>query len=372
MDKNQYFRYSLDCLHLIGLYLLNKEAPHLTIDDKSLSFYINFCKNHSLLALLYQTIKHTKVSADEGKVKKLEEYYFATARKVALFAKERKDLYEYLNENQIDFLPLKGIILKDYYLDSNTREFADNDILFSSKEDKIKEFFAKRDYRVESYKKGHHDVYLKKPFYNFEMHRSLFDDNKEDRNEFDYYKDIFTRAPIKEKYEHYLSKEDFYIYFTAHAFKHYDASGCGVRTLVDYYLYLKNNDLDFNYINQELSKLNLLDFSIMMSSLSYKVFNQEHLNKEEKETLLFIVSSGTYGSISHRVSKGVKEKGKFGYFMSRVFPPFSFYKMAYPWAYKSVILIPIAWLLRFFRIIFKSPKRAVNELKAISKNKKEE
>ena len=79
-----------------------------------------------------------------------------------------------------------------------------------------------------------------------------------------------------------------------------------------------------------------------------------------------------YGTLEHSVAKGVKEKGKFGYFMSRVFPPYRFYKGAYPWAYYCPILIPIAWLCRFFRILFKNPKKATNELKTISKYKSED
>ena len=92
-------------------------------------------------------------------------------------------------------------------------------------------------------------------------------------------------------------------------------------------------------------------------------------SENEEEMLLFIASSGTYGTLENSVAKGVKEKGKFGYFMQRVFPPYSFYKSAYPWAYKCPILIPFAWIARFFRVLFKNPKRAKNELKTIQKYK---
>ena len=57
--------------------------------------------------------------------------------------------------------------------------------------------------------------------------------------------------------------------------------------------------------------------------------------------------------------------------MSRVFPPYSFYKYSYPWAYKTVVLIPIAWLMRLCRVLFKNPKKATNELKLISQSKEE-
>ena len=266
----------------------------------------------------------------------------------------------------------KCIDVKDLYSDPYTREFADNDILFDEKKDKlVKEFFINKGYTVESFKKSNHDVYLKKPSFNFEMHRALFGETSDNKKNIIYFNDYLSKASLKEQYEHVLSNEDFYIYFTAHTYKHFHNSGCGIRTLVDYYLYLKNNNLDFNYINQELDKLDLVDFSHQIKSLSMKLFNNEPIDENEEEMLLFIASSGTYGTLEHSVAKGIKEKGKFKYFMSRVFPPYIFYKYSYSWAYKCPILIPIAWLCRFFRIIFTNPKKAKNELKTI-KNYKED
>ena len=117
--------------------------------------------------------------------------------------------------------------------------------------------------------------------------------------------------------------------------------------------------------------MNLVDFSNKFCSLSNKVFDEQELNDEEKEMLLFIASSGTYGTLENSVNKGVKEKGKFKYFMYRIFPPMSFYKNNYSWAYKTKVLIPVAWIVRTIRIIFRNPKKAAKELKMISKAKKE-
>ena len=372
MEQAQFLQYLKEYIRLIALYLNNKEDPSFEVDKERLSFFYSLSKHHSLKALLYQVIKNTKVVIKQENLEKLEKDYFLNVRKSLAFEEERKALYQFLNEQGIDFLPLKGIIIKDYYPDPHSREFADNDILFGSGDKKIRDFFIENGYQVEAFRKSNHDVYMKKPFFNFEMHRSLFGetgDNEKIVNYFSSY--LLDKALVKENHEKYLSKEDFYIYFTAHSYKHFHHSGCGIRTLIDYYLYLKREQLDFDYINQELAKLDLLDFSKMISSLSLKLFDHEPLNPEEEETLLFIASSGTYGTLEHSVQRGVKEKGKFRYFMERVFPPYRFYKTAYPWAYKVPILIPIAWLMRFFRVLFKNPKRAKRELKLISEQKED-
>ena len=370
MNQESFNAYLFKYLRLISSYL-NKKILNEEIDDNSLSFFIKLSKHHSLTALLYKAIIETHSKCKSEYLKKLEEHYYANLRKHALFEQERNDLFKYLNDNKIEYLPLKGLVIKEYYPDPFTREFADNDILFSDKDNLIKEFFTNRDYEIESYRKGNHDVYLKKPFYNFEMHRALFMEREDLPEYVNYFKDYLKKAPKKKGREHYLKDEDFYIYFTAHSYKHFSESGCGIRTLVDYYLYIRSSKLDFKYINKELDKLGLLDFSNQIINLSNKVFNQEDLTNEELEMLLFIASSGTYGTLENSVTKGIKRKGKFGYFMSRIFPPYSFYKTAYPWAYKVVILIPIAWFVRLCRVLFKNSKKATTELKMIAKSKEE-
>ena len=373
MEKEVFNNRIVKFIKLFSLYLYKKKASDFAIDNNELSFFIKMANRHSLTALLFKALQDTNSKVEEGVLKKLEEHYFLVLRKAILFDKERKELYDYLNTNQIDYLPLKGIILKDYYFDPYTREFADNDILFDGSKDKlVKDFFTNKDYIVELFRKSNHDVYIKKPFYNFEMHRALFGETGDNKKNIVYFKDYLSKAHIKENYEHELGKEDFYIYFTAHTYKHFHVSGCGIRTLIDYYLFLKNNsDLDFTYINQELEKLDLLDFSNQIKTLAIKLFDDEPIDEKETEMLLYIASSGTYGTVDHYVAKGVKAKGKFGFLMSRVFPPYSFYKSAYPWAYKCPILIPAAWLWRFFRILFKSPGRAMGEIKLISKCKED-
>lgn len=372
MEQEKFKQFVHEYMRLISLYLNNKEDPSFIVDKERVSFYYGLSKYHSLKAFLYQVLKSTNVDIKKEYLNKIEQDYLFNVRKCLAFGEERKAIYQFLNEQGIDFLPLKGIVIKDYYPDPNSREFADNDILFGSGDSDIRKFFVKRGYSSEYYRKSNHDVYLKKPFFNFEMHRALFGETGDNQKVVEFFKDYINKALTKDNHEKYLSNEDFYIYFTAHSYKHYHVSGCGIRTLVDYYVFLKKEKLDFNYINQELEKLDLLDFSNKISSLSLKLFDNEPLNEDEEQMLLFIASSGTYGTLENSVKKGVKEKGRRGYFMARVFPPYRFYKSAYPWAYYCPILIPIAWLCRFFRILFKNPKKAKNELKLISKQKEEE
>ena len=222
MEKEIFLNNVKKYIKLLGLYLNKKEDPSFVINQNELSFFIKLSKHHSLTALLYQALVKTKVDVDKEVLVRLEQYYLANLRKSVLFDKERNELLTYLKENKIEYLSLKGIIIKNYYLDPYTREFADNDILFEDKGSAlIRDFFKARKYTVELYKKSNHDVYIKNPFFNFEMHRALLFPNEDNAKNVEYFKDYLTNSPKKDNYEHYLTNENFYIYFLAHSYKHY-------------------------------------------------------------------------------------------------------------------------------------------------------
>ena len=90
----------------------------------------------------------------------------------------------------------------------------DNDILYDFKYQKeVKTYMIENGYSVEKMGASHHDTYIKLPFYNFELHTSLFGVGHKDIF-VDYYKNLKDKM-IKDEnhdYEYYLSDDDFYIY----------------------------------------------------------------------------------------------------------------------------------------------------------------
>ena len=100
-------------LQLLGHYLNNEKPNDFSLSEEEIEGFTKFAHRHSLSALTYKALSFIGVES-----KQLEQRYYASLKKSVLFEQERKELYEYLNENQIDFLPLKGIILKDYYPDA--------------------------------------------------------------------------------------------------------------------------------------------------------------------------------------------------------------------------------------------------------------
>lgn len=370
MEINEKLNILIKLFPVLEDYIQKRKNP-CSFSEEELKEIFSLSKSNNILIVSYLALKNDGVVFPDQVEKNLNLYYTQNIRKTALFEEERKALYKYMNERQISFLPLKGILINTLYPDYGTREFADNDILFDQKHKKeIKEFFVNRGYEVESYGKYVHDTYLKKPVYNFEMHRILFQDtsrNKTMKVFENYYKDFLEHALVKDGYERKVSDEDFFLYFLCHFYKHYSNGGAGIRTLLDIRIYLiRHPDMDRNYLNQEYKKLNIQSFVDSILSLIDHLFLGKELSKEEKDILVSMVDSGTYGNIETNVKNNMKKKTKTQYILSRIFPPLSFYKSTYPIAYYSIIGIPFVFLYRLVRGVTVSRSHTKKELKTLN------
>ncbi|RGF72601.1 nucleotidyltransferase family protein [Ruminococcus sp. AF31-8BH] len=190
-------------------------------------------------------------------------------------------------------------------------------------------------------------------------------------------------------YGYHMSDEDFYIYITSHAYKHYSGSGTGLRTLLDFYAYLnaKEATLDFDYIQAECKKLGIDDFEQHNRILCRKVFApqqtydlasfKQSLSADELEMLQYYLSSGVYGTfdrmVANRMEKqkkadGKKNLSKLSYYRHRVFPGMELYEN-YPLLVKHKWLIPAYWCYRIVRLLFSKKRRdyVLCEVKAVEK-----
>ncbi|MGN0619633.1 MAG: nucleotidyltransferase family protein [Ruminiclostridium sp.] len=380
MNKAQY-----DMIYLASCGV-NRTAPDKEylggIDIDSL---YKVCRTHLLEALVGTVLKQAGVSLPEDWSQRISK----AVRKNILLDTERKKLFSFMEKAGIWHLPLKGIILKDYYPALGMRQMADNDILFDENySEEVRKFMESEGYRGENIGAGNHDVYKKEPVMNFELHRALFSDvNQSVFHE--YYKDVKSRLILNEgcSFGYHFSREDFYIYIISHAYKHYTGGGTGLRTLLDFYVYLKaEEEMDFAYIENECAALGTGGFEKQSRALCKKVFGtaaamgyedfEDSLSEEEKAMLMYYLTSGVYGtverSIDNRINKYREEKSgsKLRYLLSRLFPSVESYKVCYPFFYKHKLLLPVGWLYRLLRAVFdkKRRKNISREINAV-KNK---
>lgn len=289
---------------------------------------------------------------------------------------EMDALFAELDAAGIWHMPLKGIVLQHLYPVYGMRQMSDHDILFdASRADDVKRIMEGRGFSTEHFGASNHDVYHKEPVCNFEMHRALFGPGHEEKL-YEYYRDVGERL-LGDGCEKHLSPEDFYLYVTAHEYKHYSVSGTGLRSLVDTYVYLQKQSLDMGYVAAEAEKLGIAAFEAANRSLAQHLFSGEALTEADKEMLNYILDSGVYGTVDHRVENAMSKNGwgKIQYALNRFFVPVSrknknyeAYAGTYPLFYKHKILLPFLPFYRTFRSMkegrFKSEAKALKKAKA--------
>lgn len=274
---------------------------------------------------------------------------------------EFKELTKRFEENQVKNQPMKGALMRYMYPSPELREMSDIDILIEKDSwDRAVEVMTGMGYRLHEAIK-HHDIYVKDPFMVLEAHRAMYDKTV-DNNQYEYFKNM-SKAVLREGYQYSydFTPEDFYIYMIAHMAKHFYKMGCGVRNLVDIYVYLQKfgDIMDKKYVNKELKSLGLLDFTNHMVKLAGIWLGGEKEEEFYDQLFDYMLGSGIYGKDENGIwNKFCEEKMQDKEITRKrlkswyLFPPLHYMAEYYPWLEDYPILLPVAWGIRAFRGIF--------------------
>ncbi len=355
---------------------INNKNDSIFLNEEDINELILLCKNHSLLPILYKACIKYNISLSDKQLDFLRKKYNTCLLIEATQECEKENILLTLSQNKIKCMPLKGTIIKHLYPSPELRTMSDLDILFDdSKTKKVKKILEGLGYKCEKMG-GTDDEYHKPPFINLEMHRIMVDGNFELIA--DYYSNIWDVVKPSEdnEYIYEMSLEDFYIHMIAHVARHYAVGGIGIRFVFDEWLYLKKYEhvLNFDYINSEFEKINLLKFANNFKELSIKWFKGLETTELEETMTKYIFSSGTYGSIKNEQSlkivlgeKGIKnfKRKKIGYIFKLIFPSYKYMSNRNHILKKIPILLPYFYVQRLIVALFKKQKLAINSIKGL-------
>lgn len=400
------YKTGFDMIYLAAC-ALQKETPAEDV-MKAMDFerVYRFAKSQTMAAVTFYGLElwdKAKTAVAPELWAKWKEARDKAIRKNLLFDIEREKLFSFLEKTGIWYSPLKGAIMKELYPQPGMRQMADNDILFDkSYRDKVYEYMIGQGYESEFYTPEPvvdtrsealytvHDTYLKKPIYNFEMHMALFGTTGEAQWR-SYYENVKERLQKDEGngYGYHFRDEDFYVYMTAHACKHFNGGGHGIRNLMDVYVYLdRKRKLDWGYIEKELETLVLLKHEEAVSGLAEKLFgagfvsvqkDDALLSDKEREILDICLSSGTYGTQKRHIENKLKKmngnetitaKERLKYLFRRLIPEEEILLIRYPKLARKKYLQPLCVLIRMGEGLVHAPKRLWKEFTYIWKAKK--
>ncbi|MDP4121228.1 MAG: nucleotidyltransferase family protein [Bacillota bacterium] len=359
-----------------GLYNKTPEPPNENVNFKLVYDLLN---SHMVLNIAYPAVMKLPIEQQppEDLLLKMKDYFFAAKAKEAVQFYETEQVKACYEASKVPYCLLKGSVMKYYYQSPDLRTMCDIDILIQSN-DVQKTYILMKQLGFTVTKTSYADNgYFKPPLVEFEIHRVLCD--KAFTELFAYYENFWDKLIKKSNsgFEYIMKPEDFYIYMIAHIYKHFLVGGIGIRAIMDIYIFLDNFDktLNWQYINEELSKIKLNKHEAIMKEIAFNWFAKDRQIQEFSELELFIFDSNAYGKTafsvnSHLLENSEKDEGKakkvgpVQYMLHVIFPSKTHFSHLYESYEKHPYFLPFYWIHMWFVRIF--IKRNVNVFKTVS------
>lgn len=256
-------------------------------------------------------------------------------------------------ENGIDYLPLKGCIMKAKYPSPELRMMGDADVLIRMEQyERIEPVM-----RALGFDKGEEseqDYIWKTDALYLELHKCLVAPKYAAYHA--YFGSGWARARIQSGSRYAMSVEDTFVFLFAHFAKHYSAAGVGCRHVADLWVYLRSHPaMDEAYLCAELGKLNLWKFYLNTRRLIAVWFEGEAPDARTDFMSEVIFANGSWGHAENRMlTRGVQDMGKSGsaaasrlkYLWRCAFPQRRDMLRQYPILTKRPNLLPLMWAVR--------------------------
>lgn len=278
-------------------------------------------------------------------------------------------------KENIDFMPLKGVVLKTIYPNPEMRAMGDADILIKYEQnEKIERVMEQLGFEFQY--ESDHELVWKKNVVFVELHKSVMTTYNKDF--YNYYGSGWTFAKkVADCSRHEMSAEDFYVYIFVHFTKHYRISGIGIKHLLDLWMYVKAHpDLNWKYIMDELEKMKLSIFHYNIEKTLNVWFNGDCGTEATDLITNIIFDSGQYGSNDVAEINRALQNGKdstwgirFDKIFKNIFLPYQTMKEKYQILKKVPYILPVMWIVRCFDVLFRSNKdikRYVRKMKKIN------
>ncbi len=281
-----------------------------------------------------------------------------------IFESER--IFAAFEAKNIDFMPLKGTLLKPLYPKSDMRSMSDVDVLIKLEQyDKIRSVMQSLGFSEKT--ESDHELIWNSSSFVLELHKRIVPSYNKDF--YSYFGDGWQLARKVDgtTCRYAMSKEDEYVYLFTHFAKHYRDGGVGIKHLTDFYVFLNAYPkLDRLYIEDKLEKLRLAEFEKNVSDTIAVWFFDKTSTPVTDLITDVVFNSGAYGTRDARLiaaatknSKvlGSAKKARASEYSYLIFLPYDGMCEKYPILKKAKILLPFFWVYRLAEAVFKKRKK---------------
>lgn len=343
---------------------LDKGAIEHSLNSKAATLF-KVAKSHDVAHLVCYALEKNAVSVDSEVWQQFLAEKEQACLRYQMIQADFDEICACLSACSVDYMPLKGAVIRELYPEPWMRTSCDIDVLVHEKDvDRAVDALVKERAYKTDYKKTYHDVSLYSPF---GMHLELHHNIKENEPKYD---EILTQvwefSNPQQGCQYAQTMEFLIFHLTAHAAYHFVHGGCGLRSVLDLYV-LGVCGYDKDKLAKLLEKAGLFRFYSEIIALGeYWFGGRETVGQTVLDAEKYILLGGAYGTAKQGTTAGqAKKGGKFKYFWSRIFMPYESLAVLYPVIKNHKILTPFCQVRRWFGALFKG-KRIAKEIKNVT------
>lgn len=268
----------------------------------------------------------------------------------------------------ISYIPLKGAVLRVLYPEPWMRTSCDIDVLVHEEDlDRAVEVLVAEGFTTDG-ERHYHDVSLYCDGVHLELHHSVLEHIPE------------MDVVLATVWEHTASKgayhlekpEFFFFHHIAHMAYHFLRGGCGIRTVMDLWLLLKNGNCSAKEVRNLCEQSGLWTFAEQMCALSLVWFGDGEHTEITRQTEQFILRGGAYGSHEQGCASTAARYSTAEVVWRKVWIPYEDLKQAYPQVSDKPYLAPYYQAHRLFtRLKQGRGAKAVERLRTVSQQSDE-
>lgn len=320
---------------------------------------------HKIGALMYYALHEAGYDAEPV----TQKLFFHCCRYMAVSEGQMamiQRVFSAFEEHHIDYLPLKGVLLKSIYPRPEMRRMGDADVLFRREQyDTIKEILTEMGFNFD-YETDHEAVW-KHPSLLLEMHKRIVP--RRDQDLYRYFGNGWAHAVVDEEhpYRYGFTPEMQFVSLFVHLVKHYRGGGIGLSHMIDLWVFRRHHsELDESVVRAELDKVYLGEFYVNVwetlqvwfegaeptdktNFITNVIFENGVYGTRERAHLSYVAKAG-HGHNAHKNSYGAK-------MLRLVFPPKRALQTKYPVLRHCGVLLPVIWVVRWVDTLLFHRKR---------------
>jgi hypothetical protein len=326
---------------------------HLTEDD--IKQLYSLAKAHDLSQFIASALNDIGI-LPEGDQSKLQNTMIRTMWRFEKMNYELERICRVLEENKIDYMPLKGAVIRPYYPEPWMRTSCDIDILVHEEDLELMSELLVRElnYVLDREDGALRHIWMHAPNgVNFEPHFNLH----ENSDKLDLVLDeVWANSSLKEGCgHHYIQSPEFLMFHViVHMSGHFLHGGCGIKPFIDLYLLEQSLDYDNERLMDFCTRAGVWQFYKCVRQVIDVWFNGLPHTDITRRIENYILAGGVYGTTSNVVAiEQKKAGGKSLHLLKRVFMPYNSLKIKYPILVKYPYLTPIYEVVRWIQMLRK-------------------